>query len=50
MPLLRTILKKNEISVSKKYHLKTPIRKSVTFSENSLRSLAPHVWNSLLKN
>ena len=31
--LLRTILKKNENSVSKKYDLKILLRKSVTFSD-----------------
>ena len=47
--LLRTILKKNENSVSKKYDLKIPIRNSVAFGDNSLRSLVPRVWNSLPK-
>ena len=40
---------KNENSISKKYILKIPIRNSVTFGDNSLRSLAPRVWNSLPK-
>ena len=44
-----TILKKNENSISKKYDLKIPIRNSVTFGDKSLRSLAPRVLNSLLK-
>ena len=46
---IRDYFEKNEISASKKYHLKTHIRNSVNFSENSLRSLAPRVWNSLPK-
>ena len=40
---------KNENSVSEKYDLKIPIRNSATFGENSLRYLAPRVWNSLPK-
>ena len=40
---------KNENLVSKKHDLKIPIRNSVTFDDNSLRSLAPPVWNSLPK-
>ena len=40
---------KNENSVSEKYDLKKPTRNSVTFGDNSLRSLAPRVWNSLPK-
>ena len=42
-------MKKNENLVSKKYDLKIPIQNSVTFGNNSLRSLAPQVWNSLPK-
>ena len=42
--------KNNENSVSKTYDLKIPTRNSVTFGgDNSLRSLAPRVWNSLPK-
>ena len=41
--LLRTIFKLYENSVSKKYDSKIPIQNSVTFGDNSLRSLAPRV-------
>ena len=44
---IKNYFEKNENSVSKKYELKIPIQNSVTFGDNSLRSLAPHVWNSL---
>ena len=44
---IKDYFEKNENSVSKKYDLKVPIRNSVTFGDNSLRSLAPPVWNSL---
>ena len=40
---------KNENSISKKYILKIPIRNSVTFGDNSLRSSAPPIWNCLPK-
>ena len=46
---IKNYFEKNENSVSKKYELKIPIRNSVTFGDNSLRSLAPRVWNSLPK-
>ena len=39
----------NKNTVSKKYDLKIPIQNGVTFGDNSLRSLAPRVWNSLPK-
>ena len=42
-------MKKNENSVSEKYKLKMLMQNTVTFSDNNLRSLAPRVWNSLLK-
>ena len=44
---IKDYFEKNENSVSKKYNLKIPIRNSATFGENSLRSIAPRVWNSL---
>ena len=44
---IKDYFEKNENSVSKKYDLKIPIRNSATFGENSLRSIAPRVWNSL---
>ena len=40
---------KNKNSDSKKNDLKIPIQNSVTFGENSLRSIVPRVWNSLPK-
>ena len=40
---------KNENSVSENYDLKIPIQNSLTFGDNSLRSLALRVWNSLRK-
>ena len=46
---IKNYFEKNENSVSKKYELKIPIRNSVTFGDNSLRSLTSRVWNSLPK-
>ena len=46
---IKYYFEKNENSVSTKYDLKIPIRNSVTFGDNSLRSLAPRVLNSLPK-
>ena len=46
---IKNYSEKNENSASKKYKLKIPIRNSVTFDGNSLRPLAPRVWNSLPK-
>ena len=46
---IKDYFEKNENSVSKKYDLKIPIRNRVTFGDNSLRSLAPQVWNFLPK-
>ena len=46
---IKDYFKENENSVSKKCDLKTPIRNNVTFSDSTLRSLAPRVWNSLQK-
>ena len=40
---IKNYFEKNENSVSKKYELKIRIRNSVTFGDNSLRSLAPRV-------
>ena len=37
---IKDYFEKNENSVSKKYDLKIPIQNSVTFGDNSLRSLA----------
>ena len=44
---IKDYFEKNENSVSKKHDLKIPVRNSVTFGDNSLRCLAPHVWNWL---
>ena len=38
---IKDYFEKNANSVSKKYDLKIPIRNSVTFGDESLRSLAP---------
>ena len=46
---IKDYFEKDKNSVSKKYDLKIPIQKSVTFGDNSLRLLAPHVCISLLK-
>ena len=46
---IKDYFEKNEKSISKKYDLKIPTRKSVTFGDKSLRALAPRVWNSLPK-
>ena len=47
---IKDYFEKDKNSVWKKYDLKIPIQKSVTFGDNSLRPLAPHVWNSVLKH
>ena len=46
---IKNYFEKNQNSLSKTYDLKIPIWNSVTFGDNSLRSLAPRVWNSLRK-
>ena len=46
---IKEYFEKNKNSISKTYDLKIPIRHSVTFGDNGLRSLAPRVWNSLPK-
>ena len=46
---IKDYFEKNENSTSRKYDLKIPMRNSVTFGDNSLRCLAPRVWNSLPK-
>ena len=46
---IKEYFEKTENSALKKHDLKIPIRNIVTFSDSSLRSLAPRVWNSLLK-
>ena len=46
---IKDYFEKNKNSVSKKYDLKIPIRNSVTFGDNSLRSLASRVWDFLPK-
>ena len=47
--LTKNYFEKSKNSVSKKNELKVPIRNIVSFGDNSLRSLAPQVWNSLPK-
>ena len=46
---IKYYFEKNKNSVLKQYDLKILIRNSVTFGGNSLRFLAPRVWNSLPK-
>ena len=47
LSFIKDYFEKSENSASKKYDLKRPIRNSVTFGDNRLRSLAPRVFNSL---
>ena len=46
---IKDYFEKTENSISKRYDLEIPIRNSLTFGDNSLRSLASRVWNSLPK-
>ena len=40
---IKDYFEKNENLVSKKYDLKIPMQNSVTFGDNNLRSLGPHL-------